>query len=71
MLTFHKENTDLLNNKCQGILPTTRLSSLVIHNSSVSNVCDIYSRHWMSSSSFTFVAMFYTTKHDQNIQYLC
>ena len=38
MLDFHKENTVLLKNKFQGIMPTTMLASLINLNSLVSDV---------------------------------
>ena len=38
MLDFCKKNTVLLKNKRQGIMPTTMLKYLVIHNSFVSEV---------------------------------
>ena len=38
MLSFHKENTFLLNNKCQVILPKTMLEYFEIHSSFVSDV---------------------------------
>ena len=38
MSYFHNEDTVLLNNKGQGILPTTMLAPLVIHNSFTTDV---------------------------------
>ena len=67
MLNFHKEYTDLLKKKYKVILPTTMLTSLVIHNSFVSDVfvgdisdmkcqlCYIYLKQY-----------FIQPKHDQN-----
>ena len=72
MLDLHKENTILLNNKCQGILPTTMLEYLIIHNIFVfdvymENIADMkfQSHHLHLEDSFI------QQKHDKNFLLLC
>ena len=72
MLAFYKENTVTVKNRFQGILPTTMLTSLIIHNHFVSDVhmedmtdmkCQL--RH------LNLEKYFIQQKHYQNCRHLC
>ena len=73
MLSFHKENTVILNNKCQGILKTNILASLVNNNIFLFLIFiyESYSLHGIPDSPYTSVAIFIQQQIDIHLRYLC
>ena len=72
MLSFHKENTALLNEKFQGILTTTILLSLLIQKSCVSDAyTDDTSNMKYHLHHLHLEKYFIQQKHDINLQQLC
>ena len=72
MLSFHKENNDLLKNKCQVTLKKTMVEYLVINNIFVSDLYmdDIANMkcklHYLHLEKY-----FIQQRHDQNFRHLC
>ena len=66
------DNTVLLKNNLQGIMPTTTLSSLVIKNTLVSDVCMEYVADMKCELHHINLEKYLVQpKHYQNFRYLC
>ena len=72
MLALHKEITDILQKKFQGILPTTMLLSLLIINSFVSTEYMEFISDMKCQIHCIHLEQYYIQqKYDQKFQYLC